>query len=226
MAKTTEEFLALEPVGEGTGISRDFGLDPVPSVEVFLERLVNSGAVIGMGPNAPGLRGSGSTAAEARAIAMKRLDIERKKLEFQKQTGLRDIGQAREKGLEAAINNALQRGIFRSGIREKNVAEVERESGEARSDLAADIQFALDDLKLRRENVALGAKSGSGGGGGGSLTEGGAINKALDKFTTATDERSVLEGRFVSGLIQERAIDQARGGVVPLTPSTRPGSPK
>jgi len=95
MAKTTEEFLALEPVGEGTGISRDFGLDPVPSVEVFLERLVNSGAVIGMGPNAPGLRGSGSTAAEARAIAMKRLDIERKKLEFQKQTGLRDIGQAR-----------------------------------------------------------------------------------------------------------------------------------
>ena len=58
-----------------------------------------------------------------RASALKQLSIQRKKLEFQKKTGLRDIGQARAKGLKGAINNALQRGIFNSGIRIENEKE-------------------------------------------------------------------------------------------------------
>lgn len=86
-------------------------------------------------------------------------DIARRELDWQKSTGLRDIGQAREQGLQAVINNALQRGIYRSGIRIENEAEVNRESDEAVADLEQKIAFALERLKA--------AESASGGGGGG-----------------------------------------------------------
>ncbi len=97
-----------------------------------------------------------SNARASRSSALKQLGIQRKKLEFQKKTGLRDISQARTKGLRGAINNALQRGIFNSGIRTANEAEVNRESDEAAGDLKTNIQFALDDLAARREGVAAG----------------------------------------------------------------------
>ena len=89
-----------------------------------------------------------------RTAALRQLSIQRKKLEFQKKTGLRDIGQARTAGLRGAINDALQRGIFNSGIRIENEALVNREADEAKSDLKTDIQFALDDLAARRQGLS------------------------------------------------------------------------
>ena len=249
MARTHEEFLALnDPVGSGTGsspsgtsstltdaqrrmIAVNVGRGAPGGIESELlgqqiatfEREMERQRSLGLfGDAGRGGGGGGATSAAQRAITMKRLDIERKKLEFQKQTGLRDIGQAREKGLEAAINNALQRGIFRSGIREKNVAEVERESGEAKSDLAADIQFALDDLKLRRESAALvGTGGGGGGGGGATVDEATASDNAAD-FAIKTAEVSLVPG------FDEFGQPTSPGGVVPLTPqpTDRPGSPR
>ncbi len=218
------EYLALEDPNFVTRANRLTNPDQQapPSSDEILERLTSSGRVIGI---FPGGSGSGSNAAAYRAIAMKRLDIERKKLEFQKKTGLRDIGQAREKGLRAAINNALQRGIFRSGIREFNVNEVEREAGEARTDLASNIQFALDDLKLRRENVQLGASSGGGGGGsGGSLTQGEALKISEDK--AITERQRALDAQRRQSNIGIREGKGQGSGVVPITPPpTTPGRP-
>ena len=138
--------------------------------------------------NFPATQGSASANATGnaranRAAALKQLTIQRKKLEFQQKTGLRDIGQAREKGLKGAINNALQRGVFRSGIRIENEAEVNRESDEARDDLKTNIQFALDDLAARREGVEAQKFGGSGGtaAGGGPLTIGQAEDLSLEE---------------------------------------------
>ena len=206
----------------------DQGLNPdianVPTAAENFEQKKNEGTIIGLGPNFPGLNGGGAgTAAAQRAIAMKRLDIERKKLEFQKATGLRDIGQAREKGLKGAINNALQRGLFRSGITIENKAEVNRESDEAASDLTTNIQFALDDLKLRRESAGIAGK-GAGGGDTGSLTEGEAKFLANEENIFARDEAQRNQSLLSNVQIREQNAGTG-GGVVPIQPVTRPGSP-
>lgn len=95
-----------------------------------------------------------SNARANRAAALKQLGVQRKRLEFQRSTGLRDIKQARAKGLEGAVNDALQRGIFRSGIRQENENTVNREADEEKSDLKTEIQISLDELAARREGVA------------------------------------------------------------------------
>ena len=118
-----------------------------------------------------------SNARASRSAALKQLNIQRKKLEFQKKTGLRDISQARTIGLKGAINNALQRGIFNSGIRITNEAEVNRESDEAAGDLKTNIQFALDDLSARRQGLNA-QKFGSPTPPGGQLTKGTAAELA------------------------------------------------
>lgn len=218
MALTHEEFLAInDPFGTGRSGPQPTIRNPeFQTPPTFLENfdfLEREGFIRDFGANAV-TSGSGSTAAAQRAITMKRLDIARKRLEFQKATGLRDIGQAREKGLKAAINNALQRGIFRSGIRIENVNEVKREATEAKSDLTTDIQFALDDLKLRREsaNVVSGVGGSAGGGGNISLSEADLLARdtARDELVRAQRNQSLVS----SVEIRERGA----GGVVPLTP--------
>lgn len=78
-----------------------------------------------------------------RAAAAEMRAIQKAQYEHQLSTGLRDIQQGRETGLKGAINNALQRGIFRSGIKLENQSEVNRESDEAKSDLQQQIDDAL-----------------------------------------------------------------------------------
>ncbi len=138
-----------------------------PSADELFQSWVDQGLIAGLGAGSDSSAGEGARNARAsRSAVLKQLSIQRKKLEFQQKTGLRDISQARTKGLRGAINNALQRGIFNSGIRIENASEVNREADEAKSDLKTDIQFALDDLAARREGVAA-QRFGSGGGGGG-----------------------------------------------------------
>lgn len=103
----------------------------------------------------PGAAGAAANAGAAgRAAAKKQLDIQKKLYEFQLSTGIRDIEEQREEGLEGAINNALQRGIYRSGIRQKNEAEVHEDANEDKSDLEQKIAFALEQLQAQREGIA------------------------------------------------------------------------
>lgn len=165
---------------------------------------------------------AGQSAANARsnrAAALKQLTIQRKKLEFQRRTGLRDIGQARTKGLKGAINNALQRGIFRSGILTENKAEVNRESDEAQSDLKSEIQFALDDLAARRQGLAS-QKFGSGSGRTGGLTEAEAVELANDQATLDINKPPVIPAGPGSNI----NLRQGRNTLPGPTPLL-PGSP-
>jgi hypothetical protein len=121
--------------------------------------------------------GGGGGASKLKAIA-------KRELAFQKRTGLRDIEQSREAGLRAAVNNALQRGIFRSGIRTENEALVNREADEAASDLRSQIGFALERLN------ASGGGGGGGGGAGFTLPPNLMFQLALDFLNNSQQRRS------------------------------------
>lgn len=115
--------------------------------------------------------GGGSGAGRAnfnlrKSVRLEDLALQRKELERQRRTGIRDIGQNETEALKNVVNNALQRGIFRSGIREANQQRVQREAGEARTDLQERIQIALDRLANERRGVE-GQQYDTGGGGGG-----------------------------------------------------------
>ncbi len=222
MALTFEEFLAINDPG-GTGVIT------APSPLTARERAsrIDAGAIyaeydrLGLLSN-PTSTGAASgnavgNARASRAAALKQLTIQRKKLEFQKSTGLRDIGQAREKGLKGAINNALQRGIFRSGIRIENQAEVNRESDEARDDLKTNIQFALDDLAARREGIEaqkFGGGSGDSGGGGGPIDI--ATAGELSEEEAKNRRAAILDSPTQSRFAESRRDMPPSSGVVPI----------
>jgi len=159
VALTPEQLMAInDPVGSGTGSSpsrepvfrkQEANIQPADIVAEFHEL----DRVKGFGSDAIGAQNSANARAN-RDSALKQLGIQKRRLEFQQRTGMRDIEQGRAKGLKGAINNALQRGIFRSGIRLENMAEVERESDEAGSDLRENIGLSLEALAVQREGLA------------------------------------------------------------------------
>ena len=118
-----------------------------------------------------GLHGVGSGAVGRsnfnlnKSTQLRDIALQRQELERQQSAGLRDIEQGRTEGIRAAINNALQRGIFNSGIRQRNEQRVERESDEAAGDLQGRIQIALDRLANRRRGVSGQKFSGGSSGG-------------------------------------------------------------
>ncbi len=220
MALTFEEFLAINNPG-GTGVIT------APSPLTAQERARGKTAAalyeewdrLGLiaNPISSGPSNATSNARASRAAALKQLTIQRKKLEFQQKTGLRDIGQARETGLKGAINNALQRGIFRSGIRIENEAEVNRESDEARDDLKTNIQFALDDLAARRKGVEAQRFSDSGdadsGGGPISIADADFLSQEAAKF-----QRETILERPDSGFAPSTPKPPSSGVVPVITP--------
>lgn len=107
----------------------------------------------------------GGSGVDDKKFSLRSLALQREELLRQRGAGLRDIEQARTEGLRSAINNALQRGIFRSGIRETNEARVVRESGEAAGDLRERIRIALEQLKNSEARVNAVGEGGSGGSG-------------------------------------------------------------
>ncbi len=149
-------------------------------------------------------RGSGSgsgasaRAAAMRALAHRDLDLQRKKLEFQHRTGLRDIEKMKGRALEDVMRNALSRGIFRSGIRLRNEQRVERDAADETRDLQESLDLALEGLKIQRERIDA-SKIGSGGGGGG-----GDVASAL----TLADLAMIAEEQalFSGGTVQDQAL--------------------
>lgn len=67
--------------------------------------------------------------------------------------GLRDIDQARVSQLRQVVSDALNRGIYRSGIRTENEGEVEREASEASETLKANIAQALAGLSAQQAQI-------------------------------------------------------------------------
>ena len=191
MPMNMDHFLTINsPSIESASVqTQEFFTSPAGILKTMLE---NQGvqALLGPGGGSGGSGGSGGGAA--RAAALKQLDIQKKRLLFQQKTGLRDIEQARARGLKDAINNALQRGIFRSGIRVENEEEVERESDEAASDLKTNIGFALEELAARRAGVSA---SGGGGGGGG----GGAGSLTIDDLAQIATQPGIFESLDLGG---------------------------
>lgn len=135
--------------------------------------------------NSQGGGGGGGQNGKLKALAVK-------EAKFKQETGLRDIEQNRELALKGAINNALQRGIFHSGIRTENEQLINRESDEAASDLKTQIKFALDRIKA-------GGSGGGGIGGGISLTPG----QFEGLLTQIYQEREAQ---------RQKDIDQSSGG--------------
>lgn len=162
VSRLTQRELADHPIEETQRLyARRWFNDPdsvqgsfLKGVEQFMSNPGNATEFLLQDEGIQGLLSQGEAAQEAfakarnaqRAAAAQQRNIRRKRLQMQLDTGLRDIEQGRESGLEAAVNNALQRGIYRSGIRKENEAEVERESDEAASDLKRDIDLALQSL--------------------------------------------------------------------------------
>lgn len=75
--------------------------------------------------------------------------IEGEGLEYKKARGMMEIDRQEEEGRQGAINNALQRGIYRSGIRVENEQEISELASIARMDLQQGITLGLMDLSNR-----------------------------------------------------------------------------
>lgn len=75
--------------------------------------------------------------------------LQQANLGFQRDVGMREIAQSQLEGLQAAERNALQRGIFNSGIRVGNQQEVIKQAGEAKADLQRGITLGLQQLQLQ-----------------------------------------------------------------------------
>ena len=72
--------------------------------------------------------------------------IQQEGLEYQKARGMMEVDRQEEAGKQAAINDALQRGIYRSGIRIENEQEVSEMAQIARTDLQHGITLGLMQL--------------------------------------------------------------------------------
>lgn len=110
---------------------------------------------------------------------LKDLNLNRQALSLQRDSGLRDIETARLDGLRAAVNNSLERGIFRSGVTNQNKDRVNARAGEATNDLRERIRISmemLDNDEARMRAYAAWQKSGGGGGGRG----GGSFNSFME----------------------------------------------
>jgi len=121
--------------------------------------------------------GSGGSRFSSLPFTLKDLALQRELLQHQQSSGLRDIETARGLGTEAARNNALQRGIFDSGIRTRNVGRVNTRADEQGGDLREQIRIALARLtnqeglaKASDAHAASNFGRGGGGGGGGSFS--------------------------------------------------------
>jgi hypothetical protein len=132
-------------------------------------------------------------AAADKTAALKDIDIARRELEFQQKIGLRDIEEDRTLGLGKVDNNALQRGIYRSGIRLENRDLLNREQDQAAETLRQQISFALERLANREANVHAGGGSGGSMGGGSGLSPGDILN-IFSRFMGLGSEFSWLMG--------------------------------
>ncbi len=125
-------------------------------VENILRQLDGLGLISASGSFAVG------NARAGRDSALKQLGIQRKRLLFERKTGLRDIKKTKNRALEAAINDALDRGIFNSGIIKKNADRIRGDAADDRGDLRTDIGLSLEELKARREGLNAQKFGGSG----------------------------------------------------------------
>jgi len=93
------------------------------------------------------------TAQRARTTGLRDIGRAGDRARFEQQVGERDIGTALEQGIEGVQSQALRRGIFTSGIRERDQGRVETRAAEAKGDLTQRTKFTLDELGGRKEDL-------------------------------------------------------------------------
>lgn len=76
------------------------------------------------------------------------------KLNYDLKSGLRDIQIARRDAMRGVVGNALQRGIYNSGIRKQGQVEVEEGAINAEQDLRAAVKFGLQELQAQMAGIA------------------------------------------------------------------------
>lgn len=136
-------------------------------------------------------------------------------------SGLRDLGLDKQDALRSVVNNALQRGIFNSGIRKENQGRVNTRYNNAVSDLKGQSGRELEILKQNRvqdytdKKAALDQLSNQenywknikleplGGGGSNSAS---ALASALENFM-----RALLEGMMPDPIMTPPSYQQGQG---------------
>jgi hypothetical protein len=99
--------------------------------------------------------GAINKAAGAAAGAQRQgVAAQRGQLKYNLQSGLRDIQIQKREGLQGAVSNALQRGIYHSGIRQQNQLKVHEGAINAEDDLRASIKYGLQGLQAQMSGIA------------------------------------------------------------------------
>lgn len=97
--------------------------------------------------------------AQATLAGLGGVNAQRQAALYGQTAGLRDIGQQTDAAVEGATGNALQRGIYDSGIRQENQATALREGAEAETDLRAQTQFQLQALAAQAAQIRASASA-------------------------------------------------------------------
>lgn len=103
------------------------------------------------------MQAAGDAQAAAATAGMGGIAAQRQAALYGQKAGLRDIGQQTEAGVEQATGNALQRGIYDSGVRQEGQLTAIREGAEAEADLRAQTAFRLQGLAAQAAQMRANA---------------------------------------------------------------------
>lgn len=152
--RATSSVTSAAPRFEENAV-RDFSLDS-------LMNSIGTGLMGGLGAG-----GGGGGGGSSKKFALKNLDLEQEELLRQRDAALRDAEIARREGLRAAVNDALQRNVYRSGITTMQKGRVNEAIDNEVTDIREKIRIALEQMANRRAQIKAGGGGGGGFGGGG-----------------------------------------------------------
>lgn len=135
-----------QPVLPGEPPYSSSGQGWAPVLSDFLRQFINelSGSFGG---------GGGSAPFNYKPYALKDLNLQIEELKRQRTTGVRDVGLARRQALKDVNANALDRGIFNSGLRTRTRKQVKRKAGRAENDLRDRIRISLERLRNQKAEI-------------------------------------------------------------------------
>lgn len=131
---------------------------------------------------------------------------------YGQKAGLRDIGQATEAGIEGATNNALQRGIYNSGVRQENQLTAVREGAEAEADLRARTQFTLQSLAAQAAQIRASAAAIRAGG-------------AVQQYQTQLSMSQGFQQQWLNNLLNMGYNQEEANRIINMIPPPSGGGP-
>lgn len=212
--------LGPQPGAGGGEDAYDWGFDPVetPGPGIPLEAL-NRYQGLGQEQIQAVLRQMQTANQASQRAAMAGLgDIsaQRAAANYDLRKGLRDARQQQEAAVEASTSNALQRGIYDSGIRQENQATAIREGAEARADLRAANRFRLRSLSARAAQIRAQAQA---------IAAQGNVNQAQTQYSMSQGLQGELLNFAQQYGIDEQGVAQLLGLINPNAQQGAPASP-